>query len=75
MSAELDALTAEVTATTEVEASAVTLIEGLAGQLTSLVETTTNYNDLKAGVTAQAAALTAGSDALAAAVAANTVAG
>jgi hypothetical protein len=72
---ELEILTAEVTATTEVEASAVVLIEGLAARLTELVATAANFAELKAGVTAQAAALTAGKDALATAVAANTIAG
>ena len=63
--AHLDALTAQVTANTEVEASAVILINGLAAKLLEFA------ND-PAAITALATQLQASADALAAAVAANT---
>lgn len=64
MSAEFDALVAQVTENTTVEASAVTLIQGIAAQLAG--------NPTPAQVDALAAELKTSSDALAAAVAANT---
>ena len=63
--AHLDALTAQVAANTEVEASAVILINGLAAKLFEFA------ND-PAAITALATQLQASADALAAAVAANT---
>lgn len=65
MSAELDALTAEVAQDTTVEASAVTLIQGLAAQITAA-------GTDPAKLSALTASLTASSTALASAVAANT---
>jgi hypothetical protein len=64
MSAEFDALTAQVAASTTVEASAVTLIQGIAAQLAG--------NPSAAAVTALSAQLSSSATALAAAVAANT---
>jgi hypothetical protein len=65
MSAELDALTAQVQANTEVEASAVTLIQGLAAQIAA------NTTD-PAALTALSEQLKTSADALAAAITANT---
>jgi hypothetical protein len=67
MSAELDALTAEVAATASVEASAVALIQGIAAKLA----TATAANDTPA-IVALTTSLTSSADALAAAIAANT---
>jgi hypothetical protein len=64
MSAEFDALTAQVAASTTVEASAVALIQGIAAQLAG--------NPTPAQVNALASELQTSSNALAAAVAANT---
>jgi hypothetical protein len=64
MSAEFDALTAQVAASTTVETSAVTLIQGIAARLVG--------NPSPAQVSALAASLKSSADALAAAVAANT---
>jgi hypothetical protein len=64
MSAEFDALTAQVAASTSVEASAVALIQGIAAQLAG--------NPTPAQVTALTAELQSSADALAAAVTANT---
>jgi hypothetical protein len=61
----LAALSQQVTETTSVEASAVTLIQGLSAQLTEVA------ND-PAAVTALAAKLKTSADALAAAITANT---
>jgi hypothetical protein len=65
MTAEFDALTAKVTAATEVETSAVTLISGLADQIRAL------SND-PAALLALATQLDTSNVALAAAVTANT---
>jgi hypothetical protein len=65
MAADLTALTAQVTANTQVEASAVLLIQGLAAQITAL------QNDPVA-LAALATQLNTSATALAAAVAANT---
>ena len=65
MSAELDALTAEVTNATTVEQSAIALIQGLAAKIESM------KND-PAALSALAASLKTQDDALAAAVTANT---
>lgn len=65
MSAELDALTAEVAAVAEVEASAIVLIKGLVAQITAA-------GTDPAKLAALTASLTASADALAAAVTANT---
>jgi len=62
---DLTALTAQVTASTTVEASAITLLQGLSAQLTA------NANDPVA-ITALAAQLNTSSTALAAAITANT---
>jgi len=67
MAADLTALTAQVATSTTVEASAVTLINGLAAQLLA------NQND-PAAIAALATQLNTSATALAAAVAANTVA-
>jgi hypothetical protein len=64
MSAEFDALVAQVTADTTVEASAITLIQAIAAKLAS--------NPTPAQVTALSAQLSASATALAAAVTANT---
>ena len=68
MAGELDALTAQVTATEGAETSAVTLIQGLAAYIAA------HANDPGA-MTALATRLQTGADALAAAVAANPVPG
>lgn len=68
MSAELDALSAQVAATNTVEQSAITLLEGIAAQLAAI-------KDDPAKIEALATSLKAQSDSLAAAVAANTPAG
>lgn len=65
MSAELDALTAQVSATTDLEKSAITLIEGLAAQFAAVAQD-------PAKVTALAAQLKTSADALSAAITANT---
>jgi hypothetical protein len=65
MSAELDALTAEVTNAATVEQSAIALIQGLAAKIESM------KND-PAALSALAASLKTQDDALAAAVTANT---
>lgn len=65
MSKELDALTAQVAATTELEASAITMIQGLAGQIAA-------SKDDPAKIQALADSLKSGADALAAALTANT---
>lgn len=65
MSAELDALEAQVTENTTVEASAITLIQGIAAQLAAAAQD-------PAKVKALSASLKASSDSLAAAIAANT---
>lgn len=64
MSAEFDALVAQVTANTTVEGSAATLIAAIAAQLAA--------NPTPAQVSALASQLKTSGDALAAAVAANT---
>jgi hypothetical protein len=71
----LDQLAAEVAATTEVEASAVTLINGIAGRVQAAVEAALANGataEQLAPVTAEVAALNAQNQALAAAIAANT---
>jgi hypothetical protein len=75
MDPDLQKLTDEVTATTTVEASAVTLIGGLADKLRAAAQAATDLASLKTAVNAQADALDAGAKALGDAVAANTVAG
>jgi uncharacterized coiled-coil protein SlyX len=65
MSAELDALTAQVAANTDLEKSAITLIEGLAAQFAAVAQD-------PAKVTALAAQLKSSADALSAAITANT---
>jgi hypothetical protein len=65
MSAELDALTAQVTANTDVENSAILLIQGIAAQLAAI-------KDDPAKIAALATSLKASADSLAAAVTANT---
>jgi hypothetical protein len=65
MSAQLDALTAQVAENTAVEASAVALIQGIAAQLAAA-------QDDPVAVAALVDQLNASADALAAAVAANT---
>lgn len=67
MSAEFDALVAQVTANTTVEASAVTLIEGLAAQLAAVAS-----NPTPDQINALATQLKSSADSLAAAIAANT---
>ncbi len=64
MSAEFDALTAQVTANTTVEGSAATLIAAIAAQLAA--------NPTPAQITALSAELKTSADALSAAVVANT---
>ena len=64
MSAEFDALVAQVTANTDVEASAVALIQGIAAQLAN--------NPTPAQVAALSTQLKSSADALAAAITANT---
>jgi hypothetical protein len=64
MSAEFDALVAQVTANTTVEGSAITLIQGLAAQLAA--------NPTPAQVSALSSQLKTSADALAAAITANT---
>ena len=64
MSAEMDALAAQVTANTDAEASAVQLIQAIAAKLAA--------NPTPAQVTALASQLKASADALGAAVVANT---
>ena len=70
MSAQLDALTAQVTQNTTVEASAVTLINGIAAQISSAVAAA-QAGDATALATL-ATELQTSATALAAAVAANT---
>ena len=65
MSAELDTLTAQVTANTDVEASAITLLNGLHALLTSA-------GTDPAKLSALAGSLKSSSDSLAAAIVANT---
>ncbi len=65
MSAELDALAVQVKANTDLEASAVSLIQGIAAQLTAL------KND-PAAITALSTQLASSASALAAAITANT---
>lgn len=72
MSKELDDLTAQVEENTEVEGSAVALINGIAAQLTALAAELANVGVDNSKVTALAAQLRSSADALAAAVAANT---
>lgn len=72
MSAELDALTAAVEENSTIDQSAITLINGIAAQLAELAANATELAGLKAAVQAKADALHASSEALAAAVAANT---
>ena len=67
MSAELDALTAQVEANTTVEQSAIALIQGLASQITAA-------GTDPAKLSALTSQLTASATALASAIAANTVA-
>jgi hypothetical protein len=62
---ELDALTAQVTKNTDLEESAITLIQGLADQIA-------NAADDPAEVAALSAKLKASAEALAAAITANT---
>ena len=64
MSAEFDALVAQVTANTDVEASAVTLIQGIAAQLAN--------SPTSAQVSALSSQLKTSADALAGAITANT---
>jgi hypothetical protein len=71
MSAELDELQAEVTATEGVEQSAVTLIQGIAAQLTALAAQLAAAGIDNAAVLAMRDSLATSTDALAAAVAAN----
>jgi hypothetical protein len=68
MSAELDALTAEVARNTSVEASAAALIQGIADQLAAAIAAGAD----PAALTALTQQLSGSADALAAAVAANT---
>lgn len=68
MSKELDDLKAQVTASIAVEASAVTLITGIAAQLAALIAAGSD----PAALSALSAELKASADALGAAVAANT---
>lgn len=65
MSAELDALTAQVTQSTTIEQSAITLIQGMAAQIAA------NVNS-PAALTALSQQLSTSATALAAAVTANT---
>ena len=65
MSAELDALTVQVTANTNVENSAILLIQGIAAQLVAI-------KDDPAKITALSTSLKTSADALAAAITANT---
>ncbi len=65
MSVELDALTAQVAANTAVEASAITLIKGLAAQIESLKTD-------PAALSALAASLKESADSLGAAITENT---
>jgi len=65
MSKELDDLAAQVSANTDVEASALALIQGLAAQLTAAGTDPAKLNALRSSLNSSAAAL-------AAAVAANT---
>ena len=65
MSNELDALTAQVKENTDVEASAVTLIQGIAAQMAAL-------KDDPAKIAALSVSLKASADALGAAIVANT---
>jgi peptidoglycan hydrolase CwlO-like protein len=65
MSQQLDDLSAQVQATTDLEASAVTMIQGLASQISAL-------KDDPAKLQALADSLKSGASALAAAIAANT---
>lgn len=68
MSQALDDLTAQVTASIGVEASAVTLIQGISAQLAALIAAGSD----PAALTALSDKLKTSADALAAAVAANT---
>jgi hypothetical protein len=70
MSAQLDALTAQVQANTTVEASAVTLIQGLANEIATAASTGDS-----AQLTALATQLQASASSLSAAITANTVTG
>ncbi len=72
MSAELDKLTAAVTRNTSVDASIVTLVEGLAQQIRDLITANTELPALKAALGTLADQLEASSDAEATAVQANT---
>jgi chromosome segregation ATPase len=65
MSAELDALTVQVQATTDVENSAILLIQGIATQLVAI-------KDDPAKIAALSGTLKASADSLAAAIIANT---
>jgi hypothetical protein len=65
MSAELDALTIQVKANTDVEASAVLLIQGIATQLAAI-------KDDPAKIAALSVSLKSSADSLAAAITANT---
>jgi len=67
MAGELDALTAQVTKNTDVEASAVVLIQGIAQKLADAIA-----SGDPAKLTALQGQLSTSADALAAAVAANT---
>lgn len=68
MSAEFDALTAQVAANETVETSAVALIDGIAQQLAALALS----NPTPASINALATSLKTSSDALSAAILANT---
>lgn len=72
MSAEFDALTAQVAATVGVEASAVTLIQALAGKVTALAAQVADA-PTKQQLTDLAGQLNSSATALGAAVAANPV--
>jgi hypothetical protein len=70
MSTQLDALTAQVTATNSVSASAITLLQGLSAQLTAAIAA--QPTDDGAALDSLSSALDTQSTALAAAITANT---
>jgi len=70
MSDQLDALTAQVAATNTVSASAVTLLQGLAAQLTAAIAS--RPTDDGAALASLSTSLSAQTTALAAAITANT---
>lgn len=72
MDPDLQKLTDEVTKTTGIEASAVTLINGVSQRLRDAAQAATDLAALKLAINAQADALDAGATDLGAAVTANS---